>query len=165
MKKKVDNGNRRTIYLLQKKTKRVYVWLVVDRNGNQVVDFEVTKSRNFSSYYKLATRIEARYTINILCTDPYDVYSKHRISNEHCVSKVKTSLVEANNSLIRNYLASFNRKTKLYYKTFNMIGDSLMLLLHNILYQLLFSNTQIYLQYKLTKQPIYDTRVVYVKSA
>ena len=46
----------------------------------------------------------------------------------HIASKSETSLIESINSLIRNYLARFNRKTKKYSKSKEMIEYSLYLL-------------------------------------
>ena len=58
----------------------------------------------------------------------YDIYSKYKILPQHSTSKAKTSLVESKNSLIRHYLASFNRRSKRYFKAFDMIENSLILL-------------------------------------
>lgn len=79
----------------------------------------------------MATRIEKSYNVKIVCTDEYDSYSKYRIAKKHCISKAETSLVESKNSLIRHYLARFNRKTKRYSKALDMIGHSLLLLFNN----------------------------------
>lgn len=76
----------------------------------------------------MALRLERKYSINYLCTDGYEAYSKYSISKKHTTTKAETSLVESFNSLIRHYLARFNRKTKRYSKSFDMIGDSLILL-------------------------------------
>ena len=76
----------------------------------------------------MAIRLEGRYNINYLCTDAYDAYSKYKISEQHIITKSETSLVESFNSLIRHYLAKFNRKTKRYSKSFDMISNSLLLL-------------------------------------
>lgn len=100
----------------------------MDRERGKIIDFQVTKSRDFSEYYKLATRIEESYKVNHLCTDAYEVYSKYRISKHHHQTKAETALVESKNSLIRHYLARSHRKTKRYSKAFDMIENSLMLL-------------------------------------
>ena len=97
----------------------------MDRNKNKIIDIQVTLSRDFSSYYKMALRIENSYNVKHLCTDYYDVYAKYRISKEHHQTKSETSLVESKNSLIRHYLARFHRKTKLYSKALDMILYSL----------------------------------------
>ena len=115
---------------IAKKTTRVYVWLAVDRNRNEVVDIKVSKSRDFWAYYEMAQRLERRYRINILCTDHYEVYSKYRVAHRDVASKAETSLVECKNSLIRHYLARFNRKTKRYSKALDMILHSLWMLFY-----------------------------------
>ena len=76
----------------------------------------------------MAMRLESKYNINYLCTDAYDTYSKYKISKQHVITKSETSLVESFSSLIRHYLARFNRKTKRYSKSFDMIDNSLLLL-------------------------------------
>ena len=51
----------------------------------------------------------------------WNVYSFYKISNIHIKSKSETSLIECVNSRIRNYLARFNRRTKRYSKSIDMI--------------------------------------------
>jgi insertion element IS1 protein InsB len=104
------------------------VWVAVDRNKNKIIDIQVTESREFCSYYPMALRLEQAYNIKHLCTDYYDVYSKYKIAKHHHRTKSETSLVESKNSLIRHYLARFNRKTKRYSKSIDMITHSLFLL-------------------------------------
>ena len=58
----------------------------------------------------MATRIESRYNVKILCTDAYEAYSKYMIAPIHSTTKAETSLVESKNSLIRHYLASLSVK-------------------------------------------------------
>ncbi|WP_341788901.1 MULTISPECIES: IS1 family transposase [unclassified Rickettsia] len=113
---------------MSKKTNKVYVWLAVDRVRNQVVDFEVSKGRDISSYLPMALRLEENYEIDISCSDHYDVYGAYKIAKRHYFTKKETALVESFNSLIRNYLARFNRKTKRYSKAIDMIYNSILLL-------------------------------------
>ena len=113
---------------MPKKTNKVYVWLAVDRDRNKVVDFEVTTNREFGAYLPLAFRLERDYNINITCSDHYDVYGKYRIASKHYFTKSETSLVESFNSLIRHYLARFNRRTKRYSKALDMIYNSILIL-------------------------------------
>ena len=47
----------------QKKTKKIYIWLAVDRVRNKVVDFEVTAKRDFSEYIPMALRLKEDYNI------------------------------------------------------------------------------------------------------
>lgn len=86
----------------------------------------------------MARRLELRYDIEIACSDHYDVYSKYRIAKKHYMTKAETSLVELFNSLIRHYLARFNRKTKRYSKALDMIYNSIMMLFNkNLLLSIL----------------------------
>ena len=70
------------------------------------------------------------YEVKILCTDGYEAYSYYKLAERHIVTKAETSLVESKNSLIRHYLARFNKKTKRYSKAFDMILNSLLILFH-----------------------------------
>ena len=76
----------------------------------------------------MALRIEQRYKVKIICTDDYDVYKQYKIANQHVITKTEACLVESKNSLIRHYLARFNRKTKRYSKSIEMVYNSLVLL-------------------------------------
>jgi insertion element IS1 protein InsB len=76
---------------------------------------------------QLALRLEKKYKIKILATDGYDAYQKYRIADRHIITKTETCLVESKNSLIRHYLARFNRRTKRYSKAFDMIFNSIFL--------------------------------------
>lgn len=64
----------------QKKTNKCYIWLAVDRVRNEVVDFEVTTDREFSSYLPMAMRLQSRFDIDITASDYYAIYSKYKIS-------------------------------------------------------------------------------------
>ena len=75
------------------------------------------------SYIKLALRL-SQHTINHLCIDAYEVYNYIDIAKYHHTTKAETTLVESKNSLIRNYLARFNRRTKRYSKSIDMITIS-----------------------------------------
>jgi insertion element IS1 protein InsB len=123
-----------------KKTNKIYIWLAVDRDRREVIDFEVTESREFSAYLPMAMRLEEAYKIEISCSDYYDVYGKYRISKERYMTKSETSLVESFNSLLRHYLARFNRKTKRYSKAVDMIYPYLCYLIKNYSYLYLVRN-------------------------
>jgi insertion element IS1 protein InsB len=119
------------LYFCKKRPKNggkyVFIWIALDRSTNKVVDFEIG-DRTKRTYVKLALRLEKRFNINHLCTDDYAAYGYYRISKHHHTTKSETCLIEAKNSIIRNYLARFNRKTKRYSKAIRMIHVSLTLL-------------------------------------
>ena len=88
----------------------------------------MTTSREFSAYLPMAFRLEERYNIEISASDYYAVYGQYKIAGRHIMTKAETSLVESKNSLIRHYLARFNRKTKRYSKAIDMIENSILML-------------------------------------
>ena len=46
----------------------VFVWIAVDRNRNEIVDFEVG-DRSQDTYKKMEDRIRKKYSVKKLCTD------------------------------------------------------------------------------------------------
>ncbi len=54
---------------VKKKQKKVYIWLVVDRDRNKLLDFIVTESKDFNDYLPLALQLQERYKIEIVATD------------------------------------------------------------------------------------------------
>ena len=77
----------------------------------------------------MSQRLEYKgYKVKILCTDGYEGYASYRLAEKHLTTKAETSLVESKNSLIRHYLARFNRRTKRFSKAFDMIFWSLLIL-------------------------------------
>ena len=121
-----------------KKSNKVYVWPAIDRNRNQVVDFEVTTSREFGAYLPMALRLDSSYEIEISRSDHYDVYGQYKIAKVHYQTKSETALVESFNSLLRHYLTRFHRKTKRYSKAIDMIYNSILLLFNkNLLISIL----------------------------
>jgi len=106
----------------------------VDRDRNKVVDIRVSRKRSKFVFFSMARWLEKQgYKVRIMCTDGYTGYCFYKISDRHVVSKAETSLVESKNSLIRHYLARFNRKTKRYSKTLDMIFHSLMVFFYKTL--------------------------------
>ena len=103
----------------------------MDRSRNKIIDIRVSESREKSVFLEMAWDLEKKgYKIKILCTDGYEAYSYYKLAEKHVITKAETSLVESKNSLIRHYLARFNRKTKRYSKAFDMILDSLLILFY-----------------------------------
>ena len=61
----------------------------------------------------------------------YDVaFKRLRIAEQHVMTKSETHLIESSNSSIRDNLARFNRKTKRYSKSLEMLNISLDLFFH-----------------------------------
>jgi insertion element IS1 protein InsB len=76
----------------------------------------------------MAMRLESRYKIAIAASDEYDVYVKYQIAEQHILTKSETCLVESKNSLLRHFLARFNRRTKRFSKAIDMIYNSVLML-------------------------------------
>ena len=103
----------------------------MDRSRNKIIDIRVSETREKLLFLGMAWDLEDRgLEVKILCTDGYEAYSYYKLAERHIVTKAETSLVESKNSLIRHYLARFNRKTKRYSKAFDMILNSLLILFH-----------------------------------
>jgi insertion element IS1 protein InsB len=86
----------------------------------------------------MAQRLEKKYEIEISCSDYGSVYGKYRISKKHYMTKSETCLVESFNSLIRHYLARFQRRTKRYSKAVDMIHNSILILFNKNLVRSIF---------------------------
>ena len=129
------------MYIYKKRPKNggefTFIWIAVDRGSGKVIDFEVG-DRSKETYLRLALRLEVKYKINHLCTDDYGAYKYYTISKYHHTTKSETSLVESINSLVRHYLARFNRRTKRYSKSARMIIASLVLFFNRHLLNLNF---------------------------
>ena len=104
------------------------------RHFSDLVHKEIGRT-NIPDYVR---NIEKNFTINILCTNAYPVYAQYNIANQHVITKAEMSLVEPKNSLIRHYLARFNRKTKRYSKAIDMIENSLILLFNKDILESIF---------------------------
>ena len=70
------------------------------------------------------------------------ILEKNKYKNEngfsiHIANKSETCLIESVNSRIRNYLARFNRRTKRYSKSIEMIEYSLYLLFDKLYWGIL----------------------------
>ena len=68
-------------------------------------------------------------------TDGWPVYPKFINVADHVVSKPHMTRVEGENSRLRHYLARLNRRTFCYSKSIEMLGYSIRLLLHYLLYR------------------------------
>ena len=71
----------------------------------------------------------AASNISHICTDAdsccSEAFKKMGISEAHTITKAQTHLIESSNSSIRDNLARFNRKTKRYTKSLDMLAVTL----------------------------------------
>jgi insertion element IS1 protein InsB len=70
-----------------------------------------------------------------ICTDANSCYGiafqRHNVPEPHIVTKAETHLIESSNSSIRDNLARFNRRTKRYSKSWQMLAMTLELFFHS----------------------------------
>ena len=69
--------------------------------------------------------------IALICTDANSCYrlafTRYRVPEEHVQSKAHTHLIESSNASIRDNLARFNRRSKRYSKSWEMLEATLLL--------------------------------------
>ena len=67
--------------------------------------------------------------ITKICTDAnscYDVaFKRYKVKERHIITKAETHLIESSNSSIRDNLARFNRRTKRFSKSLEMLDLTL----------------------------------------
>ena len=70
-------------------------------------------------------------SIACICTDANSCYGlafhRHEVPEPHVVTKAETHLIESANSSIRDNLARFNRRSKRYSKSWDMLDTTLTL--------------------------------------
>ena len=69
----------------------------------------------------------------------YDVvFRRMKIPEQHVMTKTQTHLIESSNSSIRDNLARFNRRSKRYSKSMEMLRITLDLFLHKSMFETSF---------------------------
>ena len=109
------------------------MWTAYSRNRRKVVSF--TLGEGISAAKEIYDKIKST-TPNIrhIFTDAnscYDVaFKRFGVSEPHTMTKSQTHLIESSNSSIRDNLARFNRKTKRFTKSLDMLVITLDLFFH-----------------------------------
>ena len=116
---------------LGKKRKR-WIWLAISRTTKKILGFAVG-SREKTTGRHLQEKIKDQ-ECDTYFTDYWEAYSDFIPSNKHIMSKKETYTIEGYNSLFRHYVARFNRKTKCYSKSDEMIVCTLNLFINKINY-------------------------------
>ncbi|MCL2039233.1 MAG: IS1 family transposase [Bacteroidetes bacterium] len=114
---------------------RVPVWVAYSRRRGKVVAHTIGASSNCAiELYNLTKRIVGN--ISCIYTDGNSSYRERfsdiGISDLHKVApgKSQTHLIESVNSSIRDNLARFNRRSKRFSKTLEMLDNTLLLFFH-----------------------------------
>jgi len=102
----------------------VLIWTAYSRLKQRVIAFLIAP--HTASGLKMAQNIykkvkEIRPNVSFIYTDAnscYDVaFAMMNIHEQHMMTKTETHLIESSNSVVRDNLARFNRKTKRYSKS------------------------------------------------
>ena len=116
--------------LMLKKSNSIRVWITVDRNKLQLIDFEVGDA-SVSTWLNIVFRLKEKYkSIKHLCSDGNPIYQYYKLAENHHITKKETSLVESWNCRLRHYLARLKRKTLCYSKSIEMLRISILMLLN-----------------------------------
>jgi len=106
----------------------VLVWTAYSRREKRIIAFNITNAANqaIESCIKVYNKIkELGKKVALFCSDGnscYDVaYAKYLPEEKLIMTKSQTHLIESSNSSIRDNLKRFNRRTKGYSKTIEML--------------------------------------------
>ena len=100
------------------------MWTAYSRKRNKIVAFVRGKgkkaaARIYKRVKEITPDISAIYTDENSCYDV--VFSELGLTNIHTMTKRETHLIESSNSSIRDNLARFNRKSKCFSKSWEML--------------------------------------------
>ena len=100
------------------------MWTAYSRNRNKIIAFvrgtgKKAASRIYKRVKEITLDISAIYTDENSCYDI--VFSELALSHIHTMTKRETHLIESSNSSIRDNLARFNRKSKRFSKSWEML--------------------------------------------
>ena len=101
--------------LCPKKQRKLWIWLAYSRAKKRIIAVEVG-SRGDKPLKRLWAKVR-KHNPFAVCTDKWKVYRKIIQANWLIQSKKYTHNIEAQNSLLRDFIKRFNRKTKAYSKS------------------------------------------------
>ncbi|MEB3245258.1 MAG: IS1 family transposase [Vampirovibrionales bacterium] len=114
----------------EKKKRKIWLWLAVERFSKQVVDFELgcRGIRTLNRLWQRVSLLEAK----TLSSDHWQAYKAVLPADRHVATKAETYTVESKNAQIRHYLARCKRKSFCYSKSLEMLKLSLALLFQKL---------------------------------
>ena len=112
-------------HYLQKKKRKIWLWIAIDRDTREVLAWEVG-SRGAKSLKRLLRKL-SHVSCNYYATDKWKIYKKLLPKEKHLASKKETQAIESVNATVRHYLARFHRRTHCYTKSKAMLIASLTL--------------------------------------
>ena len=109
------------------------MWTAYSRNRNKIIAFvrgtgKRAAHRIYRRVKEITPNIAAIYTDANSCYDV--VFTELGLSNIHTMTKRETHLIESSNSSVRDNLARFNRKSKRFSKSWEMLYKSFDLFAH-----------------------------------
>ena len=105
------------------------IWTAFSRHRNRVVAYHIGDKGVASAMAIYRLTKQAVGNIEIIYTDANSCYrlafERHGVPEPHTQTKAQTHLIEASNSSIRDNLARFNRRSKRFSKTHQMLAITL----------------------------------------
>jgi IS1 family transposase len=108
------------------------VWTALSRRLGKIVAFVISSVCGVETAQLLYDKAESAVgEILFVFTDANSCYDKafalRGLAHKHAMTKTQTHQIESTNSSIRDNLARFNRKSKRYTKSIDMLARTLML--------------------------------------
>jgi len=108
------------------------VWTALSRGTGKIVAFIISQTSCVKTAQLLYDKAEAEVgEILFVYTDANSCYDRafalRGLSHKHFITKSQTHFIEATNSSMRDNLARFNRKSKRYSKSLDMLASTLIL--------------------------------------
>ena len=118
------------MYTFVKKQQRAVIWLAYCRGAGRVVSYLIEEGKEAAiQLYKQVKSILAN--ISCIYTDANSCYgsafAEHQVKESPITTKAETHLIESANSRIRDNLARFNRRSKRFSKSWEMLQHTLLL--------------------------------------
>jgi IS1 family transposase len=123
---------------MTKKINKIPVWTAYSRGQKCVIAFEISNFgvKSAMRIYEKARRIVGK--IKHIFTDANSCYGGafKDIPESHTMTKKETHLIESSNSSIRDNLARFNRRTKRYTKSLEILAITMDLFINRHIFEL-----------------------------
>ncbi len=127
------------IYTFVKKQHRAVIWTAYSRQQRRVVAYHIGDNGVSSALALYELTKQAVHDIAMIFTDANSCYrlafERNGVPERHEQTKAQTHLIESANSSIRDNLARFNRRSKRYSKSMQMLDITLDLFFNRHLIQ------------------------------
>ncbi len=115
---------------VKKKQQRAVVWLAYCRESGRVVSYVIGEGKEAAIQLYKQTKAKCPH-ISYIATDANSCYgsafAEHKVKEEYIVTKAQRHLIASVNSSIRAHLARFNRRSKRFSKSWQMLYYTLLL--------------------------------------